>query len=777
MRAALPLWAILILLPAFATAGVRAAAGPYRVDLTSAPRVVPIGKAVLLLKVTDRAGSPVGHLDARVLAAMPGMPMGEREQRAQPVAGRAGSYSAPATFSMAGAYSVSVKLSGPLGDGSVAIALRTGQDTGAEARGFNLVDGWPWLLGAAALAFVAFRMRRADVGMNWRAVLNRGTLAGVLLLAVLLVAAMAAVRWFRRPGSMTPIEAQLMEMNTPAPPGTTPVELATVTRGPVAEVVRYPGQAVGYVEQEVNARVEGVIVSMPFYVGDSVKKGQVLARLDTSQLDPMLAERSAAAKAAEQSVDVAKSVYEAALQDVAAKRAEVTTKAGAVEEAQASLTAASEERKQAQSDLSAMQGEVSATEADLSAAEEQARYQESQLKRSERLFARGFVSRADLQRAQSDHADAQARLRRAQVAVRQANYRVEGAAAGVRKAEAMSEAARRRVSQAQSDVRAAQAAVLASESAARGAKQGIARESAGAVQAQASLSGAVAERGYSALRAEVDGMVTERLISPGVLVNPGQTVLKVAQLSPIRLQANVATADLERIRVGSPVSVWSKTPGSSPVHGRVTSVSPSLDPQARTGVVEAVWPNTDRRFLPGEFVELAVQVGEEANGLRVPVDAVQRPEDAKPYVWVASAGGEPGQYTVNRVEVELGATDGRLVAVTGSLSEGQQVVVRGGTYLQEGGAVSAQAKGPVVEVGAGGYAPDTVEVVAGEPATITFVRRTDQTCGTEVVFPSLGIRKPLPLNKPVEVTFTPGKPGAIPFSCGMKMLRGKVVVR
>ena len=84
-----------------------------------------------------------------------------------------------------------------------------------------------------------------------------------------------------------------MEMNTPAPAGTTAVELATVRRGPIGETASYSGQAVGFVEQDVNARVTGAIVWMPYYVGDKVKKGQVLARLDTSQLDPELAERAA----------------------------------------------------------------------------------------------------------------------------------------------------------------------------------------------------------------------------------------------------------------------------------------------------------------------------------------------------------------------------------------------------------------------------------------------------------------------------------------------------
>jgi Cu+-exporting ATPase len=56
------------------------------------------------------------------------------------------------------------------------------------------------------------------------------------------------------------------------------------------------------------------------------------------------------------------------------------------------------------------------------------------------------------------------------------------------------------------------------------------------------------------------------------------------------------------------------------------------------------------------------------------------------------------------------------------------------------------------------------------------VRKTDKTCGTEVVFPSLGIRRVLPLNEPVVIEFTPKSSGEIGFVCGMNMLRGALVV-
>ena len=76
-----------------------------------------------------------------------------------------------------------------------------------------------------------------------------------------------------------------------------------------------------------------------------------------------------------------------------------------------------------------------------------------------------------------------------------------------------------------------------------------------------------------------------------------------------------------------------------------------------------------------------------------------------------------------------------------------------------------------------GYEPAKVTLRAGTPARITFVRTTDKTCGTEVVFPSLNITRALPLNQPVVIEFTPATSGEIAFACGRNMLKGVIVVQ
>ncbi|MEZ5305554.1 MAG: cupredoxin domain-containing protein [Pyrinomonadaceae bacterium] len=89
---------------------------------------------------------------------------------------------------------------------------------------------------------------------------------------------------------------------------------------------------------------------------------------------------------------------------------------------------------------------------------------------------------------------------------------------------------------------------------------------------------------------------------------------------------------------------------------------------------------------------------------------------------------------------------------------------------------AARTQSAKVVIGNYGYEPASLRLKRGVPAKITFLRTTDSTCATEVVFAEYGIRRDLPLNQAVTVSFTPRKAGEFAFTCGMNMHRGKLIV-
>ena len=297
-----------------------------------------------------------------------------------------------------------------------------------------------------------------------------------------------------------------------------------------------------------------------------------------------------------------------------------------------------------------------------------------------------------------------------------------------------------------------------------------------------------------AIPAPITGVVTERLANSGVNVDSTSKMFTVVDLSTVWVVADVFEKDFSRVRVGSTASVTTKAyPEVLP--GRVNYIDPQVNPTTRTAKVRIEVPNPREQLRLGMFADVSIEGAEHASTARIPRAAVQN-VDNRTVVYLS----DPKQASrfIER-EVHLGDSSGSDVDVVSGLKQGDTVVSDGSFFVraererlglrparvsQSGGTAPAQAPEHAVAnvqetkvlVSEKGYEPARVTLHAGTPARITFVRTTDKTCGTEVVFPSLNIRRALPLNQPVVIEVTPRAAGELTFVCGMNMLRGTVVV-
>jgi plastocyanin domain-containing protein len=94
---------------------------------------------------------------------------------------------------------------------------------------------------------------------------------------------------------------------------------------------------------------------------------------------------------------------------------------------------------------------------------------------------------------------------------------------------------------------------------------------------------------------------------------------------------------------------------------------------------------------------------------------------------------------------------------------------------------SKSTPAPMADVTANehGFTPASLKIPSGGPGShgsVSFVRTTDQTCATEVVFPELKLQKDLPLNQVVKVDLPTDTAKTLTFQCGMGMYKGAVVV-
>jgi RND family efflux transporter MFP subunit len=667
--------ALVLCIPAFG-APLAGTAGPYHVEVTTAPSPIPVGPATIQVHLTDAAGQDVAGARVQVLTQMPGMPMGEHPETAEPVAGKLGFYEAPANFQMAGGWGITVQIDGPQGSGKTTLGVRTGQSTAGGGGAPGLRPVLAILAVLALAAFVVYRMRRTGQQLNLRGLLSWQTIVAILLLVGVYLGSAWAVRTYTKPGHMSVLESQGMDMTVMKPPvGAVPVAAMAAKRQAIDATVRYTGSAVAFTDQEIYPRVTGWITWMPFYPGQQVRRGQLLARLDARELSSRVTERAASRAMAEHQQMIAEQEARQAQAQAAAARGAVAdarqqwTKARAsVRQSESELAqakqeqiAAQEEKTQAEEELAAAQAGLADAQAGLSAAQADQEYWRAEIEREAQLLKTGAVSAEEYQRekAQAESADAkvrqaQAKLQETQAAIRSAQSKIRRAEAMTAAAEAKAGAADARQEQARADVAGAAARVAqmqadarAAQAAAGAAVHRIAHSAAGVREAEAMLNTADVVREYTEIRSPVVGMITQRLISPGVLVNPGQAILKVAQIRPIRLQANVAESDLPSIRVGNRVRVRTMKDPGRVVEARVTAIFPAFDPVARTAIVEAVVPNADGRLLPGEYLTMDITTGAKKSALVVPSSAVVwQPKassavlatDETPAVWVIRAG-------------------------------------------------------------------------------------------------------------------------------------------
>ncbi|MHB8536139.1 MAG: cupredoxin domain-containing protein [Sulfuricaulis sp.] len=77
----------------------------------------------------------------------------------------------------------------------------------------------------------------------------------------------------------------------------------------------------------------------------------------------------------------------------------------------------------------------------------------------------------------------------------------------------------------------------------------------------------------------------------------------------------------------------------------------------------------------------------------------------------------------------------------------------------------------------GVYTPARIEVPAGKPVTLRFLRQDPSPCAEKALFDSLGVSVDLPIGKPLDVVVTPPEAGEYEFTCQMRMYRGTLVAK
>lgn len=534
----------------------------------------------------------------------------------------------------------------------------------------------------------------------------------ILVSALLLAALYFGTRWFvernRPPGAMTPLEAQGMDMSVmKPPPGAFPVATQLLEHREFLPTVTYTGTLLAYNEEQVLARVSGRLTQTLVYPGQKVRKGQLLATLEPQEYQQRAGEAWGALQSAIAERDEAQQEQAMANAAVQAAQAGVSSAQNRVEEAQNDIQSAEAAVKRVQANRKEIEAGINAAEADLA-------YWQREAARLANLLEKGFVAKREVDQAQTQVANMQAQVR-----ALQASLEVNQAEQQERSANL--QAARARLKTANADLQAAQASLHRARSGVRAAKAKVRRMDAMIREKQGATGVAQLQVEYAQLRALNDGIVTERNAAPGTLLMPGTPVFRIQDISRMRVQAQVAEGDAARLKTGFPVFIRRYAEPSKVHRAKITALFRAADPQTRTVTVEALIPNPQGEWNPGEYVEMKIGLQAHARqALTLPQNAVRYDTDHHPFVWtVVKAPTDPaaateytcvmhpeirtnepgicpickmdltpveqrGDHRAHRVFVQLGERDGDQIEVLQGLQLGDQVITAGYETLVEG---------------------------------------------------------------------------------------------
>ncbi len=185
-----------------------------------------------------------------------------------------------------------------------------------------------------------------------------------------------------------------------------------------------------------------------------------------------------------------------------------------------------------------------------------------------------------------------------------------------------------------------------------------------------------------AVRSPITGAVVQRLVSPGQVIQAGQTAcFMVSDVSTVWVQGHIFDRDLTSVRTGDAVDETNASLGRS-FRGTVAYIGSFVDPSTRTTPVRIVTNNPGGILKKDMFVDAVIHTGSKGNTVVVPVSAVLRDDKNEPIVFVQT---EPGKFAQRQVAI-AGQQNG-LIAITGGLQVGETVVSDGGLFLQFAGSI------------------------------------------------------------------------------------------
>ncbi len=202
----------------------------------------------------------------------------------------------------------------------------------------------------------------------------------------------------------------------------------------------------------------------------------------------------------------------------------------------------------------------------------------------------------------------------------------------------------------------------------------------------------------SLIRAPFEGVAGVRQVSPGAYVKAGQDIARLEGIGIVKLDFRVPEIYLGRVRPGQEVSMRVDAYPDEVFSGSIYAVEPAVEESSRTVLARARMPNLEVKLRPGMFARVGLVLGERANALMIPEQAIV-PRGRENFVFRVVDG------KAALTEVKTGHRAPGEVEIVGGLSASDVVVTEGQLKLQDGTPVTPLGGPPPAAQGDPGKPP------------------------------------------------------------------------
>lgn len=206
-------------------------------------------------------------------------------------------------------------------------------------------------------------------------------------------------------------------------------------------------------------------------------------------------------------------------------------------------------------------------------------------------------------------------------------------------------------------------------------------------QSEASVEAIRARLAKLSIAAPFDGVLGLREVSVGALIQPGDKITTLDDLSQIKVDFDVPAVHLSSLEPGLKIVGKVDAFGHREFRGEVRTINTQIDPVTRTVRVRAVLPNNDLQLKPGLLMTIVLLV-KEREALLIPEESLVK-RGNKNFVYVVAS--EEGKTLARQKEITIGARKPGDVEVLSGLAQGDQVVTHGVNKISDGAEVSISA--------------------------------------------------------------------------------------